>query len=432
MSIENEKTLEVYDKYADAYLKTVERHRQSDPEKAQKKRENLRRFFKESFGPLPPRNKIFEIGSGDGENAKCLEELNYTVVASDVSNGFIETVQELGMACRKFNVLTDKFDEKYDGFLAWRVFVHFTKEDLKLALQKIYDSLRPGGIFVFNVLNTIDHDNKDGAWVDFEGGYHMGVERYFNYYREEDADQFITDAGFAIQNKNYEGGDTGKRWIIYVVKKPTGIKPEIEDYIENEILPQYSKLQGHTNDHIRQVIAHSLALVEDMPEVNRDMSYVIAAYHDLGRLIDDETHNIESGKLIAKDKKLRESFSEEEIKTMIEAVEDHRASIKGEPRSIYGKIVGSADRDMDLYEMLKRSYDYARHLHPEMTDDGAIEEARYHLRIKFSPDGYGAKKDYFPTPDRIACYRKIEEITRDPLEYRRIMKEFNKKRGIVA
>ncbi len=432
MSIENEKTLKVYDEYADTYLETVTRHSQSNPEKARIKKENLQQFLKESFNSLPPRNQIFEIGSGDGENAEFLSSLNFRVVASDVSEGFIKVVQNRGMSCRKFNVLKDDFDRKYDGALAWRVFVHFTKEDLKVALQKIFSTLRPGGIFVFNVLNTVDHDNQEGAWVDFEGDYHMGIERYFNYYKEEEVDEFIKNAGFEIQNKKHEGGDTGKRWIIYAVKKPTGVKKEIEDYIENEILPQYPKLEGHTNDHIRQVIAHSFTIMEDMPEINRNMSYVIAAYHDLGRLIDDETHNIESGKLMAKDQKLREFFSEDEIKTMIEAVEDHRASLKGEPRSVYGKIVGSADRNMDIYEMQRRSYDYARHLHPEFTDDEVIEEARFHLREKFTPDGYGAKKDYFPTTESIECYKKVEEITRDPLKYREIMKEFNKKRGIVV
>lgn len=432
MSIENEKTLKIYDDYAKVYLETGIIHDQRDPEKAQNKKKKLEAFLKENFNPLPPRSKIFEIGSGDGENAEYLDAINYRIIASDVAEDFIKAVQSRGLNCRKLNVLKDEFDDKYDGALAWRVFVHFKKEDFMLALQKIFHALRPGGIFIFNILNTIDHDNKEGAWVDFEGDYHMGVERYFNYYKEDEADKIIADTGFETQSKKHDGGDTGNRWIVYVVKKPTGVKKEIEDYIENKILPQYEKMEGHTSDHISQVIARSFTLAESIPEIDRNMSYVIAAYHDLGRLIDDETHNIESGKLMAKDKKLREFFSEDEIKTMIEAVEDHRASLEGEPRSLYGKIVGSADRYMDIYEMQKRSYDYARHLHPEMTDDEIIEEARIHLREKFKPDGYGAKKEYFPTDDMLDCYKQVEEVTRDPLKYRQIMKEFNKKRGIAA
>lgn len=68
--------------------------------------------------------------------------------------------------------------------------------------------------------------------------------------------------------------------------------------------------------------------------MNIDMVYIIAAYHDLGRLVDNETHNIESGKMVREDKFLRENFSAEEVETMAEAVEDHRASLGHEPRSI--------------------------------------------------------------------------------------------------
>ena len=68
------------------------------------------------------------------------------------------------------------------------------------------------------------------------------------------------------------------------------------------------------------------------------------------------------------------------------------------------------------------------HLHPEMSDDEIIEEARIHLREKFTPDGYGAKKMYYPSVDDKECFETIERITRDPLKYRKVMKEFNKKR----
>ncbi len=432
MSKENEETLKIYDKYAKVYLETGIIHDQHDPEKAKNKKAKLEIFLKESFGPLPPRSKIFEIGSGDGENAEFLNSIDFRTIASDVAEDFIKAVENRGLECRKFNVLKDDFADKYDGALAWRVFVHFKKEDFALALQKIFNTLRPGGIFVFNVLNTIDHNNKESAWVDYEGDYHMGVERFFYYYKEEEADKIITNTGFEIQNKKHEGGDTGNRWIVYVVKKPTGVKKAIEKYVEREILPQYKKLSGHTTAHISQVIARSLAIVEDMPEINRDMVYVIAAYHDLGRLVDDDTHNIESGKMMAKDASLREFFSETELKTMIEAVEDHRASLKTDPRNIYGRIVGTADRDMDIDEMLSRSYDYTRLINPEMTDDEVIEEARLHLRDKFSPNGYGAKKMYFSTSEMKECFRKVEELTRDPLEYRKLMKDFNKRRGLKS
>ena len=206
------------------------------------------------------------------------------------------------------------------------------------------------------------------------------------------------------------------------------VNSEIREYIEAEILPKYSKLGGHTDGHVRQVIERSLRFAEQAPEIDVNMAYVIAAFHDLGRLVDDETHNFESAKMLRADEFVRSHFSADQINTMAEAVEDHRASLGHEPRSIYGKLVSSADRNSDVNDMLSRCYDYTKHLHPEMTDDELCEEARIHLREKYSPDGYAAKTMYFDDPDFRDVLVKIEEITRTTEGFTKIQKEFNAKR----
>ena len=208
------------------------------------------------------------------------------------------------------------------------------------------------------------------------------------------------------------------------------IAPEVCAYIETQIIPRYRAMSGHTDKHIRQVIKRSLKFAEGLDDINLDMVYVIAAYHDLGREVDDDHHEVESGKMLRADEELKKFFSPEQIETMAEAVEDHRASNKNEPRSIYGKIVSSADRNTSVDQMLERCYDCNRLWHPEMTDDEVIETARKHLREKYSPDGYAAKKMYFPDPDFQACLEKIEEITRTSEGFRKIQKEFNRKRGL--
>ena len=206
------------------------------------------------------------------------------------------------------------------------------------------------------------------------------------------------------------------------------VNAEIRKYIEAEILPRYSQLGGHTNDHIDQVIERSLRFAKQAPEINVDMAYVVAAFHDLGRLVDDETHNIESAKMLRADEFVKAHFSAEDVETMAQAVEDHRASLGREPRSIYGKLVSSADRNSDKEGMLSRSYDYAKHLHPEMTDAQLMEEARVHLREKYSPDGYAAKTMYFDDPDFQAILVWIEEITRTPEKFAEVESAHNAKR----
>ncbi len=206
------------------------------------------------------------------------------------------------------------------------------------------------------------------------------------------------------------------------------ITPEIKNYIEESILPQYKQLKGHTGKHIEQVIDRSLKFAEQVPNVNIDMVYVIAAYHDLGRLIDNETHNIESAKMLRNDEFLSAHFSADEIETMAEAVEDHRASLGREPRSIYGKIVSSADRNPDVESMLERCYDYTKLLNPGMSEDEVIEEARKHLREKYSPDGYAAKTMYFRDESFESMLEEVERITRTPETFSKVQKEYNRKR----
>lgn len=206
------------------------------------------------------------------------------------------------------------------------------------------------------------------------------------------------------------------------------VSQKVEKYVKTEILPKYGSLGGHTGKHIDCVIERSLKFAEQAPDVNLDMVYIIAAYHDLGRLVDNETHNIESAKMLRNDEFLRENFSAEEVETMAEAVEDHRASLGREPRSIYGKIVSSADRNPNVESMLERAYDYNKLLHPEMSEDEIIENVRQTIRKKYSPDGYAAKTMYFRDDSFEAMLKEAEEITRTPEGFRKVQLEFNRKR----
>jgi uncharacterized protein len=205
--------------------------------------------------------------------------------------------------------------------------------------------------------------------------------------------------------------------------------PEIREYIENVLLPKYAGIGGHTDEHIRQVIERSAIFMEQAGDVNPDMVFLIAAYHDLGRLIDNDTHNFESAKMLRADDFLKQRFSAEEIEIMAQAVEDHRSSLGHEPRSIYGKIVSSADRNTNMDVALARVYDYNKHLHPDATEEEIMEECRYRLRIKYSPDGYASNTMYFDDPNFKDFLVETERITRTIEDFTAAMLEVNRKRG---
>ena len=204
------------------------------------------------------------------------------------------------------------------------------------------------------------------------------------------------------------------------------IREELKKYIEENIFTSYDKNEdGHKLDHIMYVIDRSFMFASRVPDVNLEMVYVIAAYHDIDHYIDAENHEKVSGEMLLKDKNLRKFFSEEEIKTMSEAVCDHRASFKNEPRSIYGKIVSSADRNVLVEIPLKRTYSYRKVHSPNSTLDEIIEESRQHLLDKFGKKGYATTKMYFEDEDYKNFLEDITVLASNEEEFKRRFLEVN-------
>ena len=96
-----------------------------------------------------------------------------------------------------------------------------------------------------------------------------------------------------------------------------------------------------------------------------DMAYTIAAYHDLGLEGPRAIHHLTSGKILMADARLKRWFSADQIKLMKEAVEDHRASASHAPRSIYGKIVAEADRNLEPETVFRRTIQFGISHYPE-------------------------------------------------------------------
>lgn len=161
---------------------------------------------------------------------------------------------------------------------------------------------------------------------------------------------------------------------------------ELKMYIENNIFPKYERNEkGHQIDHINYVINRCFELCKNK-DIN--MLYTIAAYHDIGHYIDSKNHERISAQIMYEDKNLRNFFDEQQLKIMKEAIEDHRASLDREPRSIYGKLISSADRNIDVDESLRRIYFYSSEHFSELSEEETIEEGYNHTLKKFGNDGY--------------------------------------------
>lgn len=199
----------------------------------------------------------------------------------------------------------------------------------------------------------------------------------------------------------------------------------LQEYIEAEILPRYAAFDAaHRRDHAEMVIAESLRLATYY-DVNPDMVYAIAAYHDTGLAVDRKTHHLESGRIIREDVRLREWFTEEQIETMAEAAEDHRASSDHAPRSIYGKIVAEADRLIDTDTILRRTVQYGLDHYPEMAREEHIARAIAHLDEKYAEGGY--LRLWIPESDNAARLRELWALIRRRDELRQRVEDMYKK-----
>ncbi len=162
----------------------------------------------------------------------------------------------------------------------------------------------------------------------------------------------------------------------------------LQEYIEQTILPQYDAFDGgHKRDHAEAVIAESLRLAR-AHNADEQMAYVIAAYHDLGLRFDREKHHIYSGEILMADSTLRQWFTEEQLLTMRDAVEDHRASGKNPPRTIYGAIVAEADRQIIPETVIARTMAYSANLYPDGDFETLYARSREHFLEKYAEGGY--------------------------------------------
>lgn len=189
------------------------------------------------------------------------------------------------------------------------------------------------------------------------------------------------------------------------------MKESLRNYIETNILPLYDKFDAaHQRNHADMVIKQSLQIAADL-NVDMNMVYAIAAYHDTGLTEDRETHHLVSGKILRDDMSLRGWFSDKQIETMAQACEDHRASSDHEPRSIYGKIVAEADRFIDPDTIIRRTVQYGLANFPELDMEEHWQRALNHLHDKYAEGGY--LRLWFENSPNVARLNALREIIKN-------------------
>jgi uncharacterized protein len=196
---------------------------------------------------------------------------------------------------------------------------------------------------------------------------------------------------------------------------------ELKGYIEREIIPRYDGFdQAHQRDHVMMVIQQSLDIAAKL-DVDEDMVYTIAAYHDTGLCEGREHHHEVSARIIKADQQLRQWFTEEQIQTMADAAEDHRASAKQAPRTIYGRIVAEADRFIDPVTIVRRTIQYGLDHYPELGREEQYQRMLAHLHEKYGRNGY--LKLWFADSPNAERLERLHDLIDDEPRLRTLFEE---------
>lgn len=216
----------------------------------------------------------------------------------------------------------------------------------------------------------------------------------------------------------------GMQYFLYFYDMRT---TEIDRYIHEVIVSQYAGFDAaHKEDHALTVISQAMKLLDGMQQwldgqecadeqwdvtVDRSVLKMAAACHDLGLINGRERHHLDSGEIIRHDAALRQWFSEDEIETIAQAAEDHRASGTSEPRSIYGKIVAEADRVIDAETIIRRTIQFGFKHYPDLGREGHMQRAVDHLREKYGRGGY--LKLWIPWSDNATRLSALQDTIAD-------------------
>ena len=191
---------------------------------------------------------------------------------------------------------------------------------------------------------------------------------------------------------------------------------DLVEFVETQILPQYANFdRAHNLEHVTRVIRRSMEMVK-ITGADINMAYVIAAYHDLGMSGPRAIHHLTGGKILANDARLKKWFTKEQIKMMKEAVEDHRASASHAPRSLYGKIVAEADRDISVDIVIRRTIQYGLGNYPELDKEGHWKRFKQHLDEKYSVNGY--IRLWLPHSPNERSLNELRELIASPQQLR--------------
>lgn len=269
--------------------------------------------------------------------------------------------------------------------------VELNESETETAIREVKEETNLD-VFLFENMIAKDNYMIDGK-IDKEVVYFLATPMSFqaNKQEQEVAELIWVEENEVKENLTHQHGKDVFSNMIKQFENHVEYQLDIKliNYLYHTILPIYKQFdKAHQNDHVHQVLKTSLEIATKLENVRLDLVYVIAFYHDIGNLYGRDLHHITGGKYLEEDDMINKHFSKEDIKLMKEAIEDHRASHEHEPRSIYGKIIAEADRDIIPETIISRTVLFGLSHYPNISKEEHIKRSYVHLQEKYGRNGY--------------------------------------------
>ena len=113
---------------------------------------------------------------------------------------------------------------------------------------------------------------------------------------------------------------------------------------------------------------------------------------------------------------------------MKEAVEDHRASASRAPRSLYGKIVAEADRDIVPEVVFQRTIQFGLANYSELDKEQQWQRFVKHMDEKYSVNGY--IRLWIPGSPNEEKLKELRNIIANPRLLREQFDKYYKKESV--
>ena len=159
----------------------LEAHLNPDWDAASRKFSTMDRSVKWLSSIIPPRVNILDLGCGPGLYAKRLSDMGYRVTGMDFSRRSIEYAKNHDSKTEYIykNYLEIDYTDSFDAvLLIYCDFAALTPDERHTLLQRVYQALRPGGLFIFDVFTEKLFTQKveKTAWTLYDSGGFWNAE----------------------------------------------------------------------------------------------------------------------------------------------------------------------------------------------------------------------------------------------------------------